>query len=188
MTDDRHERDEHQHEDDEHRRESDRSPGGGGISIGSLSGGAVSQGDGARAEDRSDRVGERPATAAATPPPPAPGRGGMAVGSMSGGALAQGRDARAVDASRQLLTVTPELLAAVREMRMELSHRVRTPGDGLDEVDGELAELQAEAGLTGQARRTRLTRLRTLLTSGATAAGGLASLAAVVEAISRLVA
>ncbi|MFF4156307.1 hypothetical protein [Streptomyces sp. NPDC001678] len=187
MTDDRHGNDRHhEEEDDEHRRES--TPSGGGISIGSLSGGAVAQGDGARAEDRSERVGERPATAAATPPPPAPGRGGMAVGSMSGGALAQGREARAVDASRQLLTLTPELLLAVREMRMELSHCIRTPGDGLDEVDGELAELQAEAGLTGQCRRSRLTRLRTLLTSGATAVGGLASLAAVVESISRLVA
>ncbi|GAA2707748.1 MULTISPECIES: hypothetical protein [Streptomyces] len=175
--------------DDKDEAEGTGRTGGGGISIGSISGGAVAQGERAKAEDRSERVGqpEAPPAGGAAPVPP-PGNGGMAVGAMSGGALAQGREAQATDASRQLVTATPELLAAVARMREELAVQQRTAGDGLDEVDAELAAVQREAEVAGRTGRSRLARLRTLLTSGATAVGGLASLAAVVEAISRLVA
>ncbi|MFD0382787.1 hypothetical protein ACFQ2B_11650 [Streptomyces stramineus] len=115
-------------------------------------------------------------------------RGGIAVGEVLGGALAAGREAEAVDASRELLSVPPGLLAAVRELRGQLPLFTRAEGDGLDAVDGELAELEEEAGRTGRAERGRLERLRALLTGGTTAVGGLASAFAVVQAISQLLA
>ncbi|GHF47914.1 hypothetical protein GCM10010218_31690 [Streptomyces mashuensis] len=157
----------------------------GGISIGSLTGGAVSQGDGSHAEDRSERIGSEPAGAAHGPVPQA-ADGGIAVHTMAGGAVAQGDRAAAVDASRRLLAVPDELLDAIGLLRREMADRPRAHGDGIDEVDGELADLQEEVRRTGRARRGRLARLRTLLNSGATAAGGLASAVAVVDGISQL--
>ncbi|MFI1970445.1 hypothetical protein BLA24_27175 [Streptomyces cinnamoneus] len=168
----------------------EREKPGGGISIGSMSGGAVGQGPGARAEDRSERAGA-PAAGAGDPaaaPVPAPDHGGIAVGSLSGGALAQGDDAEAVDASRRLLTVTPELLHVARELRLDLPRLTRAEGDGLDELDAELAGLEDDARREGRTRPGRLARLRALLSDGATAAGGLASAVALVQSISQLLA
>ncbi|GAA0465953.1 hypothetical protein ABZ951_29495 [Streptomyces sp. NPDC046215] len=163
---------------------------GGGIVIGRMTGGAAASGEKARAEDRSERVGRPVEQGAGLIPVPghAPGEGGIAVGEVLGGALAAGREAEAVDASRELLSVPPGLLAAVRELRGQLPLFTRAEGDGLDAVDGELAELEEEAGRTGRAERGRLERLRALLTGGTTAVGGLASAFAVVQAISQLLA
>ncbi|MFE0047826.1 hypothetical protein [Streptomyces albireticuli] len=165
---------------------------GGGIVIGRMTGGAAASGEKARAEDRSERVGTPAARDAGLTPVPvpagAPGAGGIAVGEQSGGALASGREAEAVDASRELLSLSPELLTAVRELRGQLPLLARAEGDGLDDVDGELAGLEATAVRDGRAERGRLVRLRALLTGGATAAGGLASALAVVQAITQLLA
>ncbi|MBB5119594.1 hypothetical protein GO002_01720 [Streptomyces eurocidicus] len=165
---------------------------GGGIVIGRISGGAVASGEKARAEDRSERVGAPAAPDAGAGPVPvpsgAPGAGGIAVGEMLGGALAAGPEAEAVDSSRELLALPPELLTAVRELRGQLPLLARSEDDGLDDVDGELAGLEATAVRDGRAERGRLVRLRALLTGGATAAGGLASALSVVQAITQLLA
>ncbi|MBT2384803.1 hypothetical protein [Streptomyces sp. ISL-11] len=164
--------------------------GGGGIVIGRMSGGAVASGRKARAEDRSERVARPAERDAALVPVPSrpPGEGAIAAGEVVGGALAAGPEAEAVDSSRELLAVPPELLAAVRELRGHLPLLARTDGDGLDEVEGQLAGLEEEAAPAGRAERGRLVRLRALLGGGATAAGGLASALAVVQAISQLLA
>ena len=165
---------------------------GGGISIGHLAGGAVASGEGATAEDRSERVGAPPGPApggVATPvplPPMSPGPGAISVGTMTGGAAAAGRSAKAVDHSRQLISASPELVAAVRLLRAQLPLLAREPADGIDEVDGQLADVEGEIERSGQAERGRLERLRALLTSGSTVAGGLAAAVAVVQAIVQL--
>ncbi|MFF7728377.1 hypothetical protein [Streptomyces sp. NPDC008001] len=174
----------------DHRKD-DGNGTGGGIAIGRMTGGAVAAGERAQAENRSsERHGTGrggPATAPLTSvPPDVPGNGGIAVGELSGGAVAAGREARALDASRDQPAVTPELLEAVTKLRGQLARLVRTEGDGVDAVDGELEGLEAEARRTGRAQRGRLVRLRALLSSGATAAGGLASAATVAEAAGRL--
>ncbi|MCA6092969.1 hypothetical protein LE181_12460 [Streptomyces sp. SCA3-4] len=163
--------------------------GKGGMFIGRMTGGAAASGKGARAEDRSERTG-RPADGGESAPVVVPeglrmpGEGGMAVLDMSGGAAATGENAEAVDASRQLLAVTPELLAAVGELKLDLPRFART--EQLDALDAELAGLEEDARTQGRTRSGRLTRLRELLTGGATAVGGLASAVAVVQAISSL--
>ncbi|MGA5133135.1 hypothetical protein ACPCTO_25350 [Streptomyces olivoreticuli] len=180
MTD----RNDHDHEHDHGTRQ------GGGIAIGRMTGGAVASGRKARAEDRSERVA-RPAPRGdglAPVPQQAPGEGGIAVGELEGGALAAGPEAEAVDSTREPLPVPPALLTAVRELRGQLPLLARAEGDGLDAVDGELADLEEEAERTGRADRGRLERLRSLLTGGATVAAGLASALAVVQAISQLLA
>ncbi|MFF4408740.1 hypothetical protein ACFY2W_37040 [Streptomyces sp. NPDC001262] len=163
---------------------------GGGISIGRMTGGAAAGGKGAKAEDRSERVGPQvPVGPSGTPvPAEVPVEGGVAVGEMSGGAVAAGERAEAVDASRQLFLVTPELLDAVRLVQQDLPLLARTDGDRLDEVDAELAGLREEAWRTGRTGRPRLERLRSLLSAGATAAGGLASAVTLVQAITSLLA
>ena len=171
-------------------RDDERTGHGGGIVIGRMTGGAAASGRKARAEDRSERVARPAERDALLVPVPArmPGEGGIAAGEVSGGALAAGPEAEAVDASREPLPVTPELLAAVRELRGQLPLLARADGDGLDEVEGELSGLEEEAVRVGRTERGRLVRLRALLTGGATAAGGLASALAVVQAISQLLA
>ncbi|GGR15148.1 hypothetical protein ACH4U6_26015 [Streptomyces netropsis] len=160
----------------------------GGVAVGRFSGGAIATGDGSRAEDRSERVGQgaERGTGPVAVPLSVPEDGGVAVGEMTGGAVATGPDAEAVDSSRQLLSASPELLAAVRLLRQQLPLLARAEGDGLDGCDGQLAELEEEVVRTGRAERGRLVRLRALLTGGATTAGGLASAIAVVQAISGL--
>ncbi|MEU2512733.1 hypothetical protein [Streptomyces syringium] len=164
----------------------------GGVAVGHFSGGAIATGDGSRAEDRSERIGQGDGQGAeqgsgpVVVPQSVPEDGGVAVGAMSGGAVATGPDAEAVYASRQLLSASPELLAAVRLLRQQLPLLARTEGDGLDRCEGQLAELEEEVVRTGRAERGRLVRLRALLTGGATTAGGLASAIAVVQAISGL--
>ncbi|MFI1796762.1 hypothetical protein ACH427_05285 [Streptomyces sp. NPDC020379] len=162
----------------------------GGIAIGRMTGGAAASGRGARAEDRSERT-TRPATRGDGPAPVphrAPGEGSVVVGELGGGAVAAGEQAAALDASREPLPVPPALLAAVRDLRGQLPLLARAEGDGVDEVEGELADLEEEATRTGRADRSRLERLRSLLTGGATVAAGLASALAVVQAISQLLA
>ncbi|MCM2426635.1 hypothetical protein [Streptomyces sp. RKAG337] len=161
---------------------------GGGVSVGRLSGGAVASGYRSSAEDRSERIGSPPPDdgPAAAPAVPPPGPGGISVGTMTGGAVAAGREASAVDASRQLISASPELMTAVRLLRAQLPLLARTEDDGLDEVEGELADVAGEIDRTGRAERGRLERLRSLLVSGSTAAGGLASAFAVVQAIAQL--
>ncbi|SPE57608.1 hypothetical protein SNS2_3280 [Streptomyces netropsis] len=160
----------------------------GGVAVGRFTGGAITTGHGSRAEDRSERVGQgaERETGPVAVPQSVPEDGGVAVGEMAGGAVATGTDAEAVYASRELLSASPELLAAVRMLRQQLPLLARAEGDGLDRCDGQLAELEEEVVRTGRAERGRLVRLRALLTGGATTAGGLASAIAVVQAISGL--
>ncbi|MFJ9849401.1 hypothetical protein [Streptomyces sp. NPDC101150] len=161
--------------------------GSGGISIGVLTGGAVAAGEGAGAEDRSQRVGPvaPPPSASegpSVPPPAAPG--GIGIGVMTGGAVAAGPRATALDASTQLIDASPELLAAVRTLREQLG--LLTPGAEISEVDARLAEAEEEIGATGRVRRGSLQWLRERLDFGATAAAGLASAASVVQQITQL--
>ncbi|KUJ54564.1 hypothetical protein ACZ90_66320 [Streptomyces albus subsp. albus] len=157
---------------------------GGGIAIGSMTGGAVAAGHRARAQDESDRH-DRPPASAGPVPPPAPG--GISIGAMSGGAVAAGPDARAVDASRRAagaVAASPELLDAVRALRAQL--RLLTPSAQTAEVEGALAEVEAEITSTGQAGRGRLTGVRERLELGATAVGGLVSAATLAQVIGQL--
>ncbi|MCZ4099581.1 hypothetical protein C8250_026110 [Streptomyces sp. So13.3] len=85
----------------------------------------------------------------------------------------------------QLVFASPELMTAVRLLRAQLPLPARSEDDGLDEVEGELADVAGEIDRTGRAERGRLERLRSLLISGSTAAGGLASAFAVVQAIAQ---
>ncbi|MGW2601870.1 hypothetical protein [Streptomyces klenkii] len=194
-------------------RKGDGNGTGGGIAIGRMTGGAVAAGERAQAEHRGtgrqtpgQNPGQNPGqtpgqdaggsgsangrlsdNAPVSVPPDVPRAGGIAVGELSGGAVAAGREARAVD-SRDALAVPPELLEAVTALRGQLPLLVRSEGDGVDAVGDELAGLEAEARRTGRTQRGRLVRLRALLSSGATAAGGLASAAAVADAAGRLLA
>ncbi|MEU5052339.1 hypothetical protein [Streptomyces sp. NPDC021096] len=172
------------------QREDDAPRKGGGMFIGRMTGGAATSGKGSRAEDRSERAGT-PAGAGQGAPVHVPDglrmpEDGMAILDMSGGAAAVGENAEAVDASRRLLSVTPELLTAVRELRLDLPRFART--EEIDALDVELTGLEEDARQDGRTRSGRLTRLRELLTGGATLVGGLASAAAVVQAISQLLA
>ncbi|MFC0597213.1 hypothetical protein [Streptomyces palmae] len=156
---------------------------GGGISIGSMTGGAVAAGHRARAQDESDRGARPPMPAPPVPVPPQP-PGGISIGTMSGGAVAAGRDARAVDASRQAtgaVPVPPELLDAVRTLRAQL--RLLTPTAETSEVEGALAEVEEEITSTGQAGRGRLAGVRDRLELGMTALGGLVSAATLAQLI-----
>ncbi|MFJ6017076.1 hypothetical protein [Streptomyces sp. NPDC092952] len=162
----------------------DRAPGG--ISIGLMTGGAAATGARAHAEDRGERVAdsatvEHPPGAASAPPVVA---GGIGIGTMTGGAVASGDDAHAVDSSRELVAASPELLAAVTALRGHLGVLTRT--DEVAELDEGLAEVEGAAGGDGRVRRDRLRWLRDRLDLGATAAAGLASAAAVVQAIAQL--
>ncbi|MEU7131896.1 hypothetical protein [Streptomyces sp. NPDC046261] len=173
------------------KRTDDAGRTGGGMFIGRMTGGAAASGKGSRAEDRSERAGT-PAQAAGQAAPVSVPDGlrvpesGMAILDMSGGAAAVGEDAEAVDASRRLLSVTPELLTAVRELRGDLPRFART--EEIAALDTELTGLEEDARQDGRTRSGRLTRLRELLTGGATVVGGLASAAALVQAISQLLA
>ncbi|MGK5731646.1 hypothetical protein [Streptomyces sp. URMC 124] len=163
---------------------------GGGVAIGRMTGGAVAAGERARAENRAERAAHdaRAGSGLSRVPADVPRDGGVAVGELTGGAVAAGRQARAVDSSRDALAVPPDLLEAVAELRRQLPLLARAEGDGVDAVGDELAGLEDEARRTGRTQRGRLVRLRALLSSGATAAGGLASAAAVAESAGRLLA
>ncbi|MCC3767734.1 hypothetical protein K6I34_006160, partial [Streptomyces sp. UNOC14_S4] len=110
------------------------------------------------------------------------------VGELHGGAVAAGERAAAVDAAHAPVPCPPELLAAVRQLRGQLPLLVRTDGDGLDDVEGELAGLEEEATRTGRTDRGRLERLRSLLSGGASVVAGLAAALDVVQTISQLLA
>ena len=99
---------------------------------------------------------------------------------MTGGAVAAGQDARAVDASTRYVDASAELAAAVGALREQL--RALAPSDETAEIDAELAVAEREIAEGGQVRRSRLQWLRERLDLGATAAAGLASAAAVVQA------
>ncbi|MGV4925570.1 hypothetical protein K2224_19635 [Streptomyces sp. BHT-5-2] len=170
--------------------EQDGGTGGGGISIGVLTGGAVAAGKRASAEDRSHRDGR-----AAPPLPDPPGAGGIAVprsapggisvGVMAGGAAAAGSDARALDAStRTTVDAPPELRVALGTLRRQLP--LLNASDETSEIDGRLTDAEEEIEATGQVRRDRLQWLRERLELGATAVAGLASATAVVQQITQL--
>ncbi|MFF3748204.1 hypothetical protein [Streptomyces kronopolitis] len=158
----------------------------GGISVGVLTGGAVAAGEGARAEDRAQRVG-RPA-----PPPgdggppvvPPAAPGGISIGVMSGGAAVSGAHAKALDASATVLDAPPELRAAMATLRAQL--HLLGPSAETSDMDARLAEAEEEIEATGQVRRSRLQWLRERLDLGATAAAALASAATVVQQITQL--
>ncbi|MBW1597376.1 hypothetical protein [Streptomyces sp. JJ38] len=123
--------------------------------------------------------------------------GGVYVGNMSGGAVAAGDGAQAVNdspgavvssgehaqnqAGQQVLTASPELLAAVHDLRRDLP-MLAPEAEGVAEVGESLAELER----TGQAERERLGRLRELLRSGGSAVAALAAAAPVVQAVQAL--
>ncbi|MER7583009.1 hypothetical protein [Kitasatospora sp. NPDC097691] len=156
----------------------------GGVSIGAMTGGAVAAGPGARAEDRSQRAGAPdPLPDVNGPAVPAPANGGVSIGVMAGGAVAAGKDATAVDASVRLGASGRELLAAIDELRGHLPMFTRVEGNGVAEVEQELAAVGTALEQTGTAPRTRLERLRDLLRSSTTVVSGLASALAVVQAI-----
>lgn len=161
-------------------------PTPGGISIGLMAGGAAAAGAGALAEDRGRRAGDSATTAHppgnAVAPPAVPG--GIGIGTMTGGAVASGSHARAVDSSWELVGVSPELLAAVTALRGHLEVLTRT--EEVAELDEGLAEVEGAATGSGGVRRDRLNRLRERLEVGATAAAGLASASAVLQAIAQL--
>lgn len=114
----------------------------------------------------------------------AAGGGAVHIGSMSGGAIATGGYGRAVShvhhGGPAQDEATAALLEAVRKLRTDM--RVLAATDDTRAVDGELGEIEGEITRTGRAGPDRLSRLRTLLETGGTAAGALASAAAVVEA------
>lgn len=161
----------------------------GGVQIGSLSGGAVAAGEGARAEDRSRRPTASPgADAPAVPPPPSappPLPGGIGIGTMSGGAAAQGPRAQAVDSSvRFAVPADAEaLVASFRALRAELLSQ--PPSETAVADERELIELESEAR-AGRGDRARLERLRDRLELGQFAAVGSAAAVAAVESIGRL--
>ncbi|WP_333769269.1 hypothetical protein [Streptomyces sp. IBSBF 2435] len=157
--------------------------GAGGIAIGVMTGGAAAAGTGARAEDRARRAAAAPPPPYAGPPVSAP-PAGIGVGAMTGGAVAAGRDARALDASSPYVAASAELAAAVGVLREQL--RVLAPSAETAEIDAELAGAEREIAESGQVRRSRLQWLRDRLDLGATAAAGLASAAAVVQACLQL--
>jgi hypothetical protein len=168
------------------RREPGEEPRRQGVVIGGMSGGAVAQGTGATAEDRSTHA--RPAAPTPVPPMPAvppPGPGGIVIGSLSGGAVAQGERSRAVDAAVTMPAADAErLLTAVRQLRRELL--AGPPTGEAEALDRELVRVTEEVRRTGQADRSRLARLRERLEAGSMAAAAAASATAVVQAIAQL--
>ncbi|MGW5175706.1 hypothetical protein ACWERY_15260 [Streptomyces sp. NPDC004082] len=79
---------------------------------------------------------------------------------------------------------TEALLEAVRTLREHLPLLTRTEGTAV--LDGELAVVQGEIERTGEVDPQRLGRLRLRLETAAAAVAGLASTAAVVQAIAQL--
>jgi hypothetical protein len=110
--------------------------------------------------------------------------GWIGVGVMDGGALAAGRDAVAVDASTRYVNASGDLAAAIGALREQL--RALAPSAETAEIDTELAEAEREIAGGGRVRRSRLQWLRARLDVGATAAAGLASAAAFVQACLQL--
>ncbi|EGG46484.1 MULTISPECIES: hypothetical protein [Streptomyces] len=89
---------------------------------------------------------------------------GVSVGNVSGSTFAIGSHARAVShhgTAPDRDAATEELLAAVRELRADLT-RVRGT-DRTAELDAALAETEEEITGTGRAAPTRRERLRELL-------------------------
>ncbi|MQY16415.1 hypothetical protein SRB5_66140 [Streptomyces sp. RB5] len=156
----------------------------GGITIGSMTGGAVAQGDEATARDEGRRqtaapAGEVPANV------PAPAEGGIAIGVMQGGAVAQGKGARAVDASVTVSGPDAErLLAAVRQLRRELLDQ--PPSDEAEDLERDLVGVTDEVRRAGSADRSRLARLRERLEVSSMGAAIGASAVAVAQAITQL--
>lgn len=161
---------------------------GGGVSIGRITGGAIAVGDGATATDQSEHVGSREDSAgpSVTSPPVAPPSSGVSIGSVDGGALSVGPGANALDNSRHWISVPRDLDASLRTLRAELLRIDRTQGDGIDELDGQLAAIEGDIAGQGRTTPDRLRRLRSLLIGGGTAVSGVASALAVVDSIAQL--
>jgi hypothetical protein len=77
-----------------------------------------------------------------------------------------------------------ELLAAIRELRQDLTRAVGT--DQTVALDGELAGAEAEIASEGEAGTARLTRLRQALTDAGAVTAVLASATAVAAAVRAL--
>ncbi|MFF1379306.1 hypothetical protein [Streptomyces sp. NPDC058308] len=120
--------------------------------------------------------------------------GNITITTMHGGAVASGPGAQAVHTTRDGVTLGPDiaaLLTAVRTLRDQLP--LLAPGapdpdrvDPAAELDGQLALVEEEIATTGRPEQGRLERLRAYLETGTSAAGGLASAVAVVQAIAQL--
>ncbi|MGW5249786.1 hypothetical protein ACWEQN_39600 [Streptomyces sp. NPDC004129] len=122
---------------------------------------------------------------------PQGGTGNVSIGGdMSGGAINTGAHGSAAD-NRQWGTAPvadqayEELLGAVRELRSHLPLLVRSPE--VDELEGELTDVEDEITSTGRTGHSRLERLRGLVQGGVSAVSGLASALAVAQAVSDLV-
>ncbi|MGW2540212.1 hypothetical protein ACWC5I_04895 [Kitasatospora sp. NPDC001574] len=165
-------------------------PASGGFAAGDVSGGAIAVGDGAVAEDRSRRAGPTPAPSVPVGRPmgrtPTPVPGSVIVDTLRDTPVAVGRNARAVNSSVQADSEVLKLLHAVTALRGSLPALVRTEGDGIDELDHQLAEVQTEIEQTGHIERGRLDRLRALLTGSVTAVSVFASTLTIIQAIAQL--
>ncbi|MFE4666324.1 hypothetical protein ACFRI7_05045 [Streptomyces sp. NPDC056716] len=111
------------------------------------------------------------------------------IGDVSGSTFAIGSHARAeshhgTGGAPRVDPAVAELLAAVRELRADLT-RVRAD-DRTAELDGELAGAEEEIDRTGGVGRTRLERLRQLLTDSEALMSLLASAGAVATAVAGL--
>ncbi|MFF1692020.1 hypothetical protein ACFVXC_00050 [Streptomyces sp. NPDC058257] len=123
-----------------------------------------------------------------------PASGNITITTMHGGAVASGPGAQAVHTTHDgapLGRDTAALLTAVRTLRDQLP--LLAPGapgpDSVDPalgLDGQLAQVEEEIATTGRPDQGRLERLRAHLEAGTSAAGGLASAVAVVQAIAQL--
>ncbi|MFJ7246327.1 hypothetical protein ACIQWA_16965 [Kitasatospora sp. NPDC098652] len=157
----------------------------GGISIGTLTGGAVAAGPSARAEDRSHRSGQPAPTGSPWPPTAPPSTpGGISISVMTGGAVASGTEVQALDQSIQRIEASTELLVAVRVLREQL--RSVDTGAETAELGAQLDEAEEEITTTGLVRRDRLQRLRERLELGTSTVAGLSSAAALMQQIAQL--
>ncbi|MWA15177.1 hypothetical protein [Streptomyces sp. BA2] len=123
-----------------------------------------------------------------------PTSGNITITTMHGGAVASGPGAQAVHTTNDGVPLgrdTAALLAAIHTLRDQLPLLAPSaPGpDSLDptlDLDGQLARVEEEIATTGRPDQGRLERLRAHLETGTSAAGGLASAVAVVQAIVQL--
>ncbi|MFI0084873.1 hypothetical protein [Streptomyces bobili] len=123
--------------------------------------------------------------------PPSSG-GGVSIGSMTGGSIATGSHGTATSYNTTGAGPDPrhaELLASIRELRGALPP-VADRSEVDAELDGELAEAEAEIVTAGTAGSGRLAQLlggvRSWLGSQGAAVGAVASATAVVQGVAQL--